>query len=149
MQPVDKRSLIDVWPVEAFCCQNTRCSLYGQKGQGNLGQKGWSDRKKTIRILICKVCGRRFSERKGTALYHVRLSTEKALNVLRHLQDHCGIRQTSRLTGVRKSTVNRLAKIAGDHADNVHDELVAFSPQHAGSSARRNVVVRSKKRKTL
>jgi len=143
MEPIPAR------PINAFCCQNARCSLYGQKGQGNIRQKGWSDRKKTIRTLICKVCGRRFSERKGTALYQVRLSTEKALSVLGHLQDHCGIRQTSRLTGVRKSTVNRLAKIAGDHADNVHAELVAFSSSHAGSSTRRKVVVRSEKREKL
>jgi len=136
-------------PVTEFCCQNARCGLYGQKGQGNIAQKGWSSKKQHIRTLICKVCGKRFSERKGTALYQVRLSTEKTLSVLQHLQDHCGIRQTSRLTGVRKDTVNRLAKIAGDHADKVHDELVAFSPQHAGSPARRKVVVRSKKREKL
>ena len=136
-------------PIEDFCCQNDRCGLYGQKGQGNIGQKGWSSKKQQIRTMICTVCGVRFSERKGTALYASRLPTEKALSVLQHLQDHCGIRQTSRLTGVNKVTVNRMAKIAGQHADKVHDELVAFSPQHPGSSARRKVVVCPEKREKL
>jgi LacI family transcriptional regulator len=115
-------------PLKDFCCHNPDCALYGQKGQGNIRLKGWSSEKQQIRALICKACGHKFSERKGTALFSSRLPTEKALAVLNHLQDDCGIRQTSRLTGVDKDTVNRLALIAGEHADKVHDELVAFSP---------------------
>ena len=97
MQSDGARPVLPARPIEAFCCQNVRCSLHGQKGQGNLRQKGWSDRRKTIRTLICNACGKRFSERKGTVFYQVRLSTEKALSVLQHLQDHskCAIRFTA------------------------------------------------------
>ncbi len=38
------------------------------------------------------------------------------------------MRQTSRLVGVNKNTVVRLAVVAGQHAKDVHDEIVAFSP---------------------
>jgi len=136
-------------PIEDFCCQNSDCALYGQKGQGNIRQKGWSSKKQGIRTLICKTCGVRFSERKGTALYTSRLPTEKALSVLKHLQEHCGIRQTSRLTGVNKDAVNRLALIAGRHAEKAHEELVAFSPKYPRSPARRKMVVRPEKGKKL
>jgi len=117
MQPVDTRSVIKERPLADFCCQNVRCVLYGQKGQGNIGPKGWSSKTQNIRTLICNTCGKRFSERKGTALYQMRMPMEKALGVLQHLQDHGGIRQTARLIGVSKDSVNRLAKMAGEHAD--------------------------------
>lgn len=136
-------------PLADFCCHNTECELHGQKGKGNIRQKGWSSKKQQVRTLICKACGVRFSERKGTALYGSRIPTEKAIDVLKHLQDHCGIRQTARLTGVNKDVVNRLALVAGQHAEKVHEEMVAFSPEHPGSPARRKVVVRPKKGKKL
>jgi LacI family transcriptional regulator len=132
-------------PIELFCCQNPKCALHGKKGQGNIKQKGWASKTQAIRSLLCSACGKRFSERKGTALYGSRIKTEKALDILKHLQDHCGIRQTARLTGTGKDVVNRLARVAGQHAEKLHGELVAFSPEHPGSATRRKVVVRPKK----
>ena len=38
-----------------------------------------------------------------------------------------GIRKTSRLTGVHRDTVTRYSRLAGEHAYDVHDELVAFT----------------------
>ena len=80
------------------------------------------------RVLACRTCQFRFSERKGSALYRCKLPDDKALSVLQHLQESCGVRQTSRLVGVNKDTVIRLAVVAGRHAQEVHDEVVAFSP---------------------
>ena len=48
----------------------------------------------------------------------------------------CGIRQTGRLVGVNKNTVLRLAAVAGPHAQNLHDEFVAFSPADPRSAVR-------------
>jgi hypothetical protein len=50
---------------------------------------------------------------------------------------------------VDKNTVNRLARVAGEHADRAHQELVAFSPTHPGGADGRKVVVRSQKRRPL
>jgi hypothetical protein len=36
----------------------------------------------------------------------------------------------------------RLARVAGDHAHDAHDELVAFSPSDSRGPARRGLVVR-------
>jgi hypothetical protein len=61
-------------------------------------------------------------------LFNSKLPHDKALAVLEHLADGCGVRQTARLVGVNKDTVTRLALLAGRHAKGARDELVAFSP---------------------
>jgi hypothetical protein len=56
-------------------------------------------------------------------LFGVHLPTAKAVSVLEHLADGCGVRQTARLTGVTRDAVMRLTKKAGAHAAATHDEL--------------------------
>ena len=121
--------------LSRFCCLNPDCPDYGRRGQGNLTV---SDRygPHRRRLLRCRTCKSRFSERKGTPLFDTRLPAEKALALLRHLADGCGVRQTSRLVGVNKNTVLRLGLQAGGHAQQLHDELVAFSPHDAKGPTR-------------
>ena len=114
--------------MEAFCCQNSSCPNFGQRGSGNLRWHGWSSKKKQIRMLYCRTCETYFSERKGSALWQSRLPEEKALSVLEHIAAGCGNRQTSRLVKVHRDTVCRLNQMTGDHALCSHDELVALSP---------------------
>jgi transposase-like protein len=116
-------------PIEAFCCQNSDCPDFGKRSAENLRQHGWSSKKNRIRLLYCRTCGSYFSERKGTALYHCHLPEEKAMSVLAHVAEGCGVRQTARLVHVNKNTVYRLTAVVGDHARRTHDELVAFSPE--------------------
>jgi transposase-like protein len=114
--------------LSRFCCLNSDCADYGRRGHGNLTvshRYGPAQR----RLLRCRTCKARFSERKGTPLFDTRLPAEKALALLRHLADGCGVRQTSRLIGVNKNTVLRFGLQAGGHAQQLHDELVAFSPR--------------------
>lgn len=113
-----------------FCCLNPECSAYGVRGQDNLRVAFRYGSQKQWRMLACRTCQQRFSERKGTPLFGTRLPENKALDILRHLQERCGVRQTSRLVGVDKDTVVRYALRTGDHAHQLHDELVGFSPQH-------------------
>ena len=121
--------------LSAFCCQNPQCADHGQRGKGNLTVAmrygAWQRR-----LLRCKTCKARFSERKGTPLFDSRLPREKALAVLRHLADGCGARQTSRLVGVDKDTVVRYGLQAGGHAEDLHDEVVALSPPDDQAAAR-------------
>ena len=114
--------------LKTFCCQNAECPDYGHRGLDNLRVCFCYGPSKATRVLACRTCRQRFSERKGTALYRCRLPEEKAVSVLHHLQENCGVRQTGRLVGVNKNTVVRLAVVAGHHAHELHDELVAFSP---------------------
>ena len=114
--------------LKSFCCQNPDCPDHGQRGLDNLRVCFRNGPNKERRVLACRTCQQRFSQRKGTPLYRSKLPEEKALSVLQHLQESCGVRQTGRLVGVNKNTVIRLAVLAGEHAQELHDELVAFSP---------------------
>ena len=135
--------------LKTFCCQNPDCPDYGQRGLGNLRVCFRNGPDKQRRVLACRTCQKRFSERKGTPLYRSKLPEEKALSVLQHLQENCGVRQTGRLVGVNKDTVVRLAVLAGGHARELHDELVALSPPDARSPIRREVVVRGEEGEAL
>jgi LacI family transcriptional regulator len=114
--------------LSPFCCQNPDCPDYGLRGLGNLRVAFRYGPAPQRRLLACRSCQRRFSERKGTALFGTRLPHAQALAVFQHLHEGCGVRQTARLVGVDKDTVVRYALQAGAHAQRSHDEVVAFSP---------------------
>ena len=114
--------------LSRFCCLNSGCPDYGKRGAGNLTVPHRYGPGKSRRLLWCKTCKQRFAERKGTPSFHCHLPADQAFAVLEHLQDGCGVRQTSRLVGVNKNTVLRFGLQAGGHAQQLHDELVAFSP---------------------
>jgi LacI family transcriptional regulator len=111
------------------CCQNPDCDHYGARGAGNLSVCGHFGKHQRLRLLSCHTCKARFSENKGTAFFRSKLPTETALSALQHLAEGNGTRQTARLVGVHRDTVTRLARLAGEHARDAHEELVAFSPQ--------------------
>jgi transposase-like protein len=122
--------------LRRFCCLNPACPDHGRRGQGNLSVAMRYGRDQQHRLLTCRTCRARFSERKGTPLFDSRLPPEQALAVLRHLADGCGVRQTARLVGVSKDTVARFARLAGGHARQLHDELAGFSPLYHQAPAR-------------
>ena len=111
-----------------FCCLNPSCPDHGVRGGENLVVHGRYGAEKRYRLLRCRTCKTRFSERKGTPLYGTRLPEEKAVSLLEHLNEGCGVRQTGRLVKVNPNTVIRFGRLAGEHAKHAHDELVAFSP---------------------
>lgn len=114
--------------LEQLCCQNSDCPDAGLRGRGNLVFRGYSGKSGRIRMVHCRTCTARFSERKGTVLEHARLPDDKALAILKHLREGCGTRATGRLVEVDKNTVKRYLAVAGAHAEKLHDELVALSP---------------------
>lgn len=127
--------------LSRFCCQNTACADYGKRGHGNLTVTGCYGPQRR-RLLRCRTCKARFSERKGTPLFDSRLPEDKIVSLLEHIAEGCGVRQTSRLIGVNKNTVVRFCMLAGDQAQKLHDEVVAFSPSNPRGTVRRKVVVR-------
>ena len=115
-------------PIEHLCCQNSQCPDAGRRGHGNLTFRGDRGKTRRIRMVYCRTCKKSYSQRKGTALERSQLPTDKAVSVLDHLREGCGIRATSRLTGVSRDAISRHLAKAGSQAKNLHDELVAFSP---------------------
>ena len=115
-------------PIEQCFCHNSDCPDHGKRGHGNVYFRGHSGRAKLIRMVYCRTCKRSYSERKGTAFERSQLPTDKVVSVLDHIREGCGIRATSRLTGVSRDTISRYIALAGDQAALHHDEFVAFSP---------------------
>jgi transposase-like protein len=116
--------------LSRFCCQSSECPDYGKRGGGNLSVCDHYGPSKQRRMLRCATCQARFSERKGTPLFGATLPEEKICSLLEQIDEGCGVRKSSRLVGVHRDTVTRYSRLAGDHARAVHDELVAFSPEH-------------------
>jgi len=53
-----------------FCCQNPNCPEHGQRGLGHPTACGRYGKNQPIRLHYCRTCEARFSERKGTPLFH-------------------------------------------------------------------------------
>jgi transposase-like protein len=113
-----------------FCCLNEQCPDYGKREIGNLTVCARYGKDKQRRMLYCRSCKARFSERKGTPLFGSQLSEEKATSIFEHLAERNGVRATARLVKVNRNTVVRYARLVGQHSRQIHDEFVAFSPSH-------------------
>jgi transposase-like protein len=115
--------------LSRFCCQNSRCPDSGRRGTGNLTVTGRLGKSRQYRLLYCRTCRTRFSERKGTPLYRAHLTEDKVLSILEHINEGCGVLKTARLVKVHPDTVSRYGRTAGEHSRAAHDELVAHSPE--------------------
>ena len=116
--------------LSRFCCLNSGCPDHTKRGAGNLTVTHRYGPEKARRMLRCRSCKSRFSERKGTPLFGSHLPPEKAVSVFHHIAEGNGVRKTGRLVGVNRATVACYGRTAGAHAASLHDELVAASPQH-------------------
>ena len=114
--------------LSRFCCLNSDCPEQGKRGAGNLTVTARYGPGGQRRMLRCRACKARFSERKGTPLFDSRLPPGKVEAVLEHVAEGCGVRQTGRLCRVNPNTVARYSRIAGGHAKDLDEELVAISP---------------------
>lgn len=120
--------------LSGFFCLNPRCLAFGNRDAGNLCVRERIGKNKQIRLLCCRVCKKRFSENKGTVFYRTQLPKEKVVAILHHVQEGNGMRQTGRLEQVKEDTVIRLARLAGLHARQLHQQRVAFSPSDPGTA---------------
>jgi len=109
--------------LATLACVNTECQLFRHSDQGNrvVRKIYGSD---ALRLLRCRSCGEEFSERRGTALFNTKVSEATAVEVIEHLAEGCSVRSTARLVQVCKETVARLLRVAGRHAERVHDQQV-------------------------
>ena len=115
--------------LSRFCCLNSRCPDLGRRSAGNLTVTGRVGKSQQFRLLYCRTCRSRFSERKGTPLYRAHLAEDKVTSILEHLHEGCGVLKTARLVRVHPDTVSRYSRTAGEHSRAAHDELVAHSPE--------------------
>jgi len=115
--------------LSRFCCLNSRCPDFGRRGAANLTVTGRLGKSRQYRLLYCRSCRARFSERKGTPLYRAHLPEGQVISILEHVTEGCGVLKTARLLKVHPDTVSRYIRAAGAQARAAHDELVARSPE--------------------
>ena len=96
---IEKRSCCKVDVLSTTTSQATVAPVrYGQSG---------------VPLFYCARCGSRYSARRATALWNVRLCDKDYLRVSKALAEGCGIRTSSRILDVDKDTVQRCALKAG------------------------------------
>lgn len=100
-----------------FACLNGGCRLYGARGKGNIGVNGWSGTRKRFRQLICRECGRTFSENKGTPFYGIHTDRERIVQALRMVVERGSMRGAARAMGVDKDTICDWVRKASEHAE--------------------------------
>src|SRR5436309_4554953 len=115
--------------LSRFCCLNSRCPDFGRRAAANLTVTGHLGKSRQYRLLYCRSCRARFSERKGTPLYRAHLPEDKVASILEHITEGCGVLKTARLVKVHPDTVSRYTRAAGEHARAAHDDLVARCPE--------------------
>ena len=106
-------------PLSSLACINPDCERYGQTGKDNLTVR------KTygadhIRYLRCRCCTTEFSERKGSALWNVKVSEATAISIAEQLAEGTSIKGTARLTRAHPQTVRRIGLRCGRHGKAFH-----------------------------
>ena len=96
--------------LSRFCCQNSQCPDFGLRNAGNLTVTGRLGKFRQYRLLYCRTCRARFSERKGTPLYRAHLPEDKILSILEHIHEGCGVLKTVRLVKVHPDTVSHYSR---------------------------------------
>ena len=125
--------------LSRFCCQNPDCPHYGKRGGENLSLCDRYGSNKQWRMLRCRTCKARFSERKGTPLFGSALPEEKVRSILEHIAEGCGVRETGRLAAV--TAVLKLSKVS-------NKTNTAFVERRNGTDRGRNGRNGRKPRKT-
>lgn len=95
-----------------FGCPDRECPDYGVKGNVRLKQRYGRN---NVAELICRTCGKTFSENRDTPLFRLKLPYEKLHRILTSLVRCGSIRGTADTVGVNKNTVLRIVKLAGKH----------------------------------
>lgn len=105
-------------PAQVFC-PNEDCPARGHVGKGNIKVHSRKERR-----YRCTVCGKTFSERKGTMFYWKKHSMELIRVVVTLLAYGCPVQAIVAAFGLKAETVRRWAAEAGVHCEQVHRHLV-------------------------
>ena len=99
-------------------CPNPECKDYGVRGAGNI-TTSTTYGEQNIRLLRCMTCDKRFSERRHTAFFGLRIKEKDITEILSCLAEGNSIRGCARIKGVSKDTVQRILERARNHCAKV------------------------------
>lgn len=104
-------------------CPNRDCKDYRKRGLGNIVLYDLYG-KKERKLLRCKTCNSRFSERKGSIFFGLHTDEKTIGKTLRYLSEGKSIRETARAIGIDKDTVYRIFERARVHYENIISNLL-------------------------
>jgi transposase-like protein len=104
-------------------CPNPACPDYGRLNLGNIVCYGRYGKNK-IKLLRCRICRHRFSERHHTVFFGLHTDERTVEKIFRSLAKGNGIRATARIIGVDKMTVQRIFNRAAAHCEKVLNQLM-------------------------
>ena len=105
-------------PQTVFC-HNIACPARGRVGKGNIGIHSRKEHR-----YICKVCGKTFTENKGTVFYRLRTAKDMVVIVVTLLAHGCPIQAIVAAFGLDERTVVSWQGRGGKHCEQVHQHLV-------------------------
>ncbi|MCP4132380.1 MAG: hypothetical protein GY754_15520 [bacterium] len=110
-----------------FFCWNEECPEYNKRNQGNIKASQYDGKNKDILYLICTICGKKFSENKGTIFYRKQCKKDTIVKAIKATSEGTGIRATGRIFDVNKNTILSWVNEGGKHAE----ELENFFSEHS------------------
>lgn len=105
-------------PSKVFC-HNRDCPARGKMGHGNIGIHSFKEQR-----YICHVCGKTFTESKGTVFYRLRYPVEFITQMLTLLAYGCPLAAIVAAFGLDERTLTSWQRRAGEHCEKVHEHLV-------------------------
>jgi transposase-like protein len=104
-------------------CPNKTCSDHRMKGLGNIFvvDRYGKDRR---RLLKCRTCNFRFSERRNTAFFGLHTQETKIHDVILYLLNGMSFRETACATDLDKDTVQRIWKRFLEYCEESMDGLL-------------------------
>jgi len=105
-------------------CPFEKCRDYNKVDRNNIVFITKYGKDEHMNLYQCRACKRKFSERRGTPLFGVRLPEEKFYQVIRCLVEGNGTRPTGRIVGCTKDTVTNVIKRVGDHFDAISKIMI-------------------------
>ena len=105
-------------PQTVFC-HNSACPASGQVGKGNISVHSLKEGR-----CKCNVCGKTFTETKGTVFYRLRIAKDVVVLVVTLLAYGCPVQAICIAFGLDERTVLDWQARCGQHCQRVHEHLV-------------------------
>jgi transposase-like protein len=105
-------------PRQVFC-PNSACPASGRKDAGNIRVHSQQDHR-----YRCRVCGKTFTETKGTVFYRRQLAADLISTIVTLFAYGCPPKAIEHAYALDERTVNSLLRSAGQHCQPVHEQLV-------------------------
>ncbi len=109
--------------MSEFYCPNKECSDYRKRGLGNIVVYDTYGRGRR-RLLRCKTCNLKFSERRITFSFGLHTDESKIREVMRCLLAGKSLRATASSAGIDKDTVHRIWKKFVSYCEESMDTLI-------------------------